>query len=143
MSKSEKSSLNKQPTPRYGYQNKHSSYKHYGKKSVHKHKKISSMKDNEQSHSDDESYFVNTIQDEEARDTCVKLRFAGARRGISASIDTGAGISVLPNRVYRMVFPHVNIQPTNIKLSAYKTTLQLMLWGKLRYHVNITMRGNH
>ena len=45
----------------YGYQNKHSSYKHYGKKSVHKHKKISSVKDNEQYHSDDESYFVNTI----------------------------------------------------------------------------------
>ena len=74
----------------------------------------------------------NTIQDEEAHDTCVKLRFAGARRGISAAIDTGAGISVLPTRVYRIVFPHV-----------LTTTLQLMLWGKLRCHVNITMLGNH
>ena len=66
MSKSEKSSTNKQSQhkPKYGYQNKHSSYKHYGKKSDHKHMKISSVKDNEQSHSDDGSYFVNTIQDE-------------------------------------------------------------------------------
>ena len=88
----------------------------------HKHKKISSVNDNEPSHSDDESYFVNTIQDEEAHDTCVKLRFAGARRGISTAIDTGAGISVLPTRVYRIVFPHVTIQPTNIKLSAYNNT---------------------
>ena len=29
-------------------------YKHYGKKSVHKHKKISSVKDNELYRSDDE-----------------------------------------------------------------------------------------
>ena len=50
----------------------------------------------------------------------MKLRFAGAKRGISAAIDTGAGISVLPTRVYRIVFPHVTIQPTNIKLFAYK-----------------------
>ena len=62
------------------------------------------------------------MQDEEARDTCVKLHFAGARRGISAAIDTGAGINVLPTRVYRIVFPHVTIQPTNIKLSAYNNT---------------------
>ena len=55
-------------------------YKHYGKKSAHKHKKISSVKDNEQSHSDDRSYFVNTIQDEEVH-------------------DAGAGISVLLTQV--------------------------------------------
>ena len=52
----------------------------------------------------------------------MKLRFAGAKRSISAAIDTGAGISVLPTRVYRIVFPHVTIQPTNIKLSAYNNT---------------------
>ena len=79
------------------------------------------MKDNEQFHSD-ESYFVTTIQYEEAHDTCVKLRFAGAKRDISAAIDTGAGISLLPTRVYRIKFPHVTIQPTNIKLSAYNNT---------------------
>ena len=43
-------------------------------------------------------------------------------RGISTAIDTGAGISVLPTRVYRIVFPHVTIQPTNIKLTAYNNT---------------------
>ena len=84
MSKSEKYSPNKQSQhkPKYVYQNKHSSDKHYGKKSIHKHKKISSVKDNEQSHSDDESYFVNTIQDEEPHDTCVKLRFPVQREAL-------------------------------------------------------------
>ena len=64
MSKSEKSSPNKQSQqkPKYDYLNKHSSYTHYGKMSVYKHKKISSVKDNEQSHYEDEYYFVNTIQ---------------------------------------------------------------------------------
>ena len=99
------------------------------------------MKDNEQSHSDYESYFVNTIQDEEAHDTCVKLRFSGARRSIRAAIDTGAGISVLPTRVYRIVFPHVTIQPTYIKPSAYNTPINVVI--KLRCHINITMLGNH
>ena len=39
--------------PKYGYQNKHFIYNQYayGKKSVHKHKKISDVKDNEQCHS--------------------------------------------------------------------------------------------
>ena len=86
------------------------------------------MKDNEQSHSDDESYFVNTIQDKKVHDTCVKLRFAGARRSISAAIDTGAGSSVLPTRVYHIVFPHVTIQPTIIKLSAYNNTPINVVW---------------
>ena len=67
------------------------------------------------------SMFINTIQDEEPHDTCVQLCFAGAKRGISAASDTGAGICVLPTRVYRIVFPHVTIQPTH-KLSAYNNT---------------------
>ena len=70
-----------------------------------------------------------------------KLRFADARRGICAAIDTGAGISVLPTRVYRIVFPHVTIQPTNIKLSAYNNTPINCCGEKLRCHVNITMLG--
>ena len=52
----------------------------------------------------------------------MKSRFVGAKRGISATIDTGAGISVLPTRVYCIIFPHVTIQPRNNKLSAYNNT---------------------
>ena len=72
-------------------------------------RKISYVKDNEQSHSDDESYFVNTIQDEEVHDTCVKLR------ALVPQLILVLVLVYFQLYFYRIVFPHVTIQPTTNK----------------------------
>ena len=145
MSKSKNNSTSRQPASynsnkhykqSYGTYsaNKQSSYKHSHKRGGIR-ENIKFVNDEQSEQSDDNLFFANAIHDIDSNDTCVKLTFKGAKREITASIDTGAAISVLPVRVYKLVFPHIPIQPTNIKLSAYNNT-PIDVRGKINVSCN-------
>ena len=69
-------------------------------------------------------FYVNRVivKNSQTNDNSIKLRFDESKIGILAQVDTGAGVSVLPHRVYLKVFPHIPIINRNTKLSAYNNT---------------------
>ena len=86
-------------------------------------KKVNHVENESQDSDDEEVFYVNrVVNNSQTNDNSVKLRFDESKIGILAQVDTGAGVSVIPHRVYLKVFPHIPIINTNTKLSAYNNT---------------------